>query len=130
MGKHEFKYALLSHAGSVIDSDVIDEAYAFNIPVVVRSTKAVAGTFNLFSTDVTNVVIETVKQAESGDALIVRLYESHGGRGPVKLTSDLPAKRAILCNGLEEETGLLEWKDGEVMFDVLPFQIVTIKLEQ
>ena len=130
MGKHEFKYALLPHAGSVIESDVIDEAYAFNMPLVLRATHAAPTSLNVFSTDVANVVIETVKRAEDSDALIVRLYEAHGGRGPVALMSDLPFKKASLCTGLEEETGKLEWKDGAVTLNVTPFQIVTVKLER
>ena len=86
-------------------------------------------TTNLFSVDESNVVIETVKKAEDSQALIVRLYESHGGRGTVMLSSDLSFKRASLVNGLEEETGELSWNDGAVTLMVTPFQIVSVKLE-
>jgi alpha-mannosidase len=129
MGKHEFKYAVLPHGGSVIESDVIDEAQAFNMPVVLQTTHAAPTSINLFSTDTDNVVIDTVKKAEDSNAIIVRLYESHGGRGPVTLASDLQFRRASLCNGLEEVIGTLAWKNGATTFEVLPFQVVSIKLE-
>jgi len=129
MGSHTFKYALLPHAGSAIEADVIDEAYAFNMPLVLRSTRAEPGTRNIFSTDVRNVVIETLKRAEAGDGLIVRLYESHGGRGTIMLTSDLAVRRASLCNGLEQELEELKWVNDSVSIDIKPFQIMTIKLE-
>ncbi len=129
MGTHMFSYALLPHVGSIVDSNVIDQAYAFNLPLVIGTTQAEATSMNLFSVDQSNVVIETVKKAEDSNALIVRLYESHGGRGAVTLSSDLAFKRAALVNGLEEEIGNLSWQNGTVALNVTPFQVVSVKLD-
>ena len=92
------------------------------------ATHAAAIDLTLFETDRPNVVVETVKKAEEDDALIVRLYEAHGARGPAVLSSDLPVKRAWRCNGLEEHEAALTWRDG-VTLDVRPFEIITLKLE-
>jgi alpha-mannosidase len=128
MGQHEFRYALLPHAGSPFESGVIESAYGFNLPLLVRSTAAKPAEISLFKVDRTNVVIETVKKAEDGDSLIVRLYEAHGARGAVMLTSDLSIRRAWRCDGLEETQARLAWHDGATL-DVRPFEIVTLKLD-
>jgi alpha-mannosidase len=81
------------------------------------------------------VIIDTVKQAEDSDALILRLYEVHGSRTRARLTSSLPVSRATTCNLLEEENapsadGLpLAWQDGGLDLILKPFQILTLKLE-
>jgi alpha-mannosidase len=128
MGKHEFRYALMPHAGTFQEAGVIESAYAFNMPLLARETSVAPRDITLFEVDMPNVMIETVKKAEDGNALIVRMYEAHGGRGEATLSSDLPVKRAWLCNGLEENETALSWKDGAT-FTVVPFQIVTVKLE-
>lgn len=128
MGKHEFRYALMAHAGTFQEAGVNESAYAFNMPLLISETSVSPRDITLFEVDEPNVMIETVKKAEAGDAIIVRMYESHGGRGQATLTSDLPIKRAWLCNGLEENEAQLAWKNGAT-FDMTPFQIVTVKLE-
>jgi alpha-mannosidase len=128
MGKHEFKYALLPHAGSPLDGGVIEAAYAFNLPLIVRPTTAAPSELTVLATDRPNVIVETVKKAEDGEALIARLYEAHGARGSAALSSDLPIKRAWRCNGLEETETKLDWKDG-LTLNVRPFEIITLKLE-
>jgi alpha-mannosidase len=128
MGKHEFRYALMPHAGTFQEAGVIESAYAFNMPLIVSETAGAPRDLTLFEVDEPNVMIETVKKAEEGNAVIVRMYEAHGGRGTATLSSDLPVRRAWLCNGLEENEAPLSWKEG-VTVDVTPFQIVTVKLE-
>jgi alpha-mannosidase len=128
MGMHQFSYALLPHTGSPTDANVIEEAYAFNLPLIVRETTAAPTSLSLFNVDARNVVIETVKRAEDGDGLIVRMYEAHGGRGNVTLRSALPFKRATLVNGLEEAIGDAVWSEGAVAVSIKPFQIVSLRL--
>ncbi len=75
------------------------------------------------------MVIDAVKKAEDSQDVIVRLYESHGGRCKVRLTSTLPFQGAALCNLLEEEETVLPWQDGGVTLEVLPFKVITVKLK-
>ena len=80
-GEHHFTYSLLPHAGAW-DENTIAQAYFLNDPLVVaaigdgRMEKPVSGApLSLLAVDVPNLVIETVKAAEDGRGLIVRLYE-------------------------------------------------------
>ena len=77
------------------------------------------------SVDVPHVVIDTVKKAEDGsDALVVRLYEAWGRRGPA--TVRLPGTSTGLNDATySNERGSISWPDGSaVTVDVSPFEIV------
>jgi alpha-mannosidase len=76
------------------------------------------------------VVIDAVKKAEDTDALVVRLYDAWGQRGPVRLTCTAPVGQAHRADLLERRGEQLELAaDGSVPFTVRPFEIVTLLLE-
>src|SRR3954451_21929168 len=71
MGTHDFAYALFPHDGGWREAGVLAEAMRFNAPI--RWTGAVPpGSFA--TVDDPNVVVDTIKRAESSDAVVVRLY--------------------------------------------------------
>jgi alpha-mannosidase len=129
MGHHSFRYALLPHAGDFRQAGVIEEGYRFNVPLLLRASEGPVKEASFFSVSRPSAVIDAVKKAEDSDAIIVRLYEAHGGRGPVRLSSPLPVKKIARCNLLEEDDEPLKWAGGGADFDIKPFQIVTLKLD-
>jgi alpha-mannosidase len=94
----------------------------------VSGTRAKPVEVSFFSVSQPHVVLDTVKKAEDSDAIIIRLYEAHGSRGPLRLSSSLPVKSITRCNLLEEEDVPVKWSNGGVDFEVTPFQLVTFKL--
>ncbi len=128
-GHQKFTYALLPHVGDLRQAGVIEEAYALNVPLLARETKPAAGplpaSHSFFHLD--RGVIEAIKVAEDGGAIIVRFYESTGARGSVTLSTTLPVRKASLATMMEEEQKALPLKDGEVKVDMKPFEIVTVK---
>ena len=60
------------------------------------------------------MIIETVKQAEDGNGLIVRLYEGLRRRGTVTLRTDFPLAGAWRTNLLEENQAALDVGEHEV----------------
>lgn len=132
-GRHEFTYALLPHAGDLPASGVIEEAYALNVPLRIEPVTRHAGPWparqSFFSVDRPGVVVEAVKRAEKEDAIIVRLYEAHGGRGPVSLRTSLPVRQFFKTDLLERSLApLVQADQGAVRIDISPFEIVTLKL--
>ena len=75
-----------------------------------------------------NVIVETIKPAEDGDGLIVRLYECERRRGPAALRVGFPLRAAWRTNLLEENEAALVVDDGAVQLDVRPFQVITLRL--
>lgn len=95
--------------------EVVREAYDLNDPVSLvdcdrRGTDREEDDFakSLVSTDAPNVVIETVKQAEDGEGIILRLYEHHRSRGRVNLHAGLDLAAVFECNLLEVNQRELE----------------------
>ena len=130
-GRHEFTYSLLPHVGDLRNGRVIDQAYSLNVPLIVRDLKPAAGplpaSHSFFLNSRPGAVVETIKVAEDGGAIVVRLYESEGGRCPLKLTTTLPVRKAWLTNLLEAEEEALPISNGAVRLDLKPFEIVTLK---
>ena len=134
-GRHEFTYSLFAHADDWRNGTVA-AAYHLNDQVIVRPvaerrTRADARTVApLVAVDQPNVVIETVKRAEDGNGIVIRLYEHHRCRRRVAVTAGFPIAHAERCNLLEEpledESCLLE--DNMVSFEIMPYQIVTLRL--
>ncbi|MGB8466824.1 MAG: alpha-mannosidase [Terrimicrobiaceae bacterium] len=130
-GQHKFTYSLLPHPGDLREGRVIDHGYALNVPLLVRELKSARGSLpashSFFLTDRPGAVVDTIKLAEDGAAIIVRLYESEGGRGPVTLTTTLPVRKASLASLLEVEEKALTMKNGSVRLELRPFEIVTLR---
>lgn len=131
-GSHHFAYALLPHAGPW-GSDTIAQAYALNDPLLVY--QAPAGTNqpplawdSLIQVNRPNVVIETVKPAENGQGIIVRLYEAQRQRGKVTLSTPFPLLAVWQTNLLEENEVELPCSSREVTLAIKPYQIITLRL--
>ncbi len=130
IGRHQFRYGLIPHAGDFRDAGIIDAAQAFNAPLLVRSTSAAPGEQSFFSVSLPNVIIDTVKKAEDDDSIVVRLYEAFGSHCQVRLRSALPVRKATQGNLLEESQKPVSWGRNGATLKLRPFEIVTLKLRR
>ncbi|KAI8318233.1 hypothetical protein GQ54DRAFT_300614 [Martensiomyces pterosporus] len=140
MGHHTFRYAIYPHTGTFSESNVVQEAYQFNTPLLhvpvkadkirgVKSSPAADHPFFSVS-NAPNVVLDTVKAAEDDkSSYIVRMYEAYGGHARALVTTILPASTIQLVNILEERTGDIDWlpHSHSALVKFKPFEIVTLK---
>ncbi len=73
--------------------------------------------------------IETIKQAEDQNGIVIRMYETDNSYTKTKLTVNRLFKKAYICNLLEE---MLEEAhvEGNVVDVVLkPYEVVTVKVD-
>ncbi len=129
-GQHLMTYSLLPHSGDW-RGQVIEQAYDLNDPIILRMVEAANGSLTdqaLVSVDTPNVVIETVKQAEDGHGIIVRLYENHRNRGQFTLKTGFDLAEAYHCNLLEEIEHPLDTADNQITMHIRPYQIATLRL--
>ena len=81
-GRHVVRYAILPHARSWRDADVMRAGYALNNPGFALEMDPHDGplgrSVSFIRTSPENIVAEVFKQAEDGDGVIVRLYEAFG----------------------------------------------------
>ena len=130
MGRHEFAYAIMPHAGDWREADVVAEAHRFNVPVLLAPGINPGGPGRSFaSVDDGNLVLDTIKKAEDSADIILRLYECHGARGTARVTCDLPFKKAVYCNILEEESSEAIVKNGTIEVPYGPYKIISLKLK-
>jgi alpha-mannosidase len=136
-GTHEFSYALLPHSGDWRVGETVRHAYLFNMPAVARlalaqqqspGEQAIPPGTPFVAADRPGVVIETIKPAEDGDGIIVRLYEAYNTRGPATLTFAREIASAEETNMLEELMGPAAFSGREVRLHVRPYGISTFRV--
>jgi alpha-mannosidase len=129
MGEHRFRYALYPHPGGPQNGGVIPEAAAFNQPLQIFSTSAAHQSRCFFSVDNPSVVLDTVKKAEDSEDLILRLYESHGGRQTATLSTSIDIQSVARVNLLESEDQPVPAERRQIRLVLRPFELVTLKLK-
>ncbi|MFD7997911.1 alpha-mannosidase [Streptomyces mirabilis] len=123
-GKHRFTYALLPGANI---EDAIAEGYALNLPLRVADSAGPAEP--VVSVDGEGVTIEAVKLADdaSGD-VVVRLYESRGGRATGTLRTGFPLAGAQVTDLLERPLTTEDTDGNAVAVALRPFEVRTLRL--
>ncbi len=138
-GEHDFKYSLYPHSGSW-NEETQREAYLLNDPIIVyqsdrrpktvdQEVSTVNGLPSMVSVSAPNVIIETVKRAEDGNGIIVRLYESQRQRGPVRIRFGFALDSAWTTNLLEENESALSVDQDSIQSNLKPYQIVTLRVK-
>ncbi|MFE7133285.1 alpha-mannosidase, partial [Streptomyces sp. NPDC057638] len=126
-GPHHFRYALVP---GVSLGDAVAEGYALNLPLRVASAR---GAEPVVTSDHPAVTVEAVKLADdrSGD-VVVRLYESRGGRAAGTLRTGFPLAGATVVDLLERPLPAerVAVRDGGVAVALRPFQILTLRLHR
>ena len=121
-GQHRFAYAVYPHTGTWQEAGVVAQGCGFNVPLQWCCAEEVSW----FSVDDPGLVLDTVKRAEDSDALVLRLYEAHGGRGTARVRVGLPFESAALCNTLEEAGEPLDVVGDEIVVPYRPHQIISL----
>ncbi|AQS71542.1 glycoside hydrolase family 38 C-terminal domain-containing protein [Streptomyces pactum] len=123
-GRHRFTYALLP--GATIE-EAVAEGYALNLPL--RLANAAGAPEPVVSVAGNGVTIEAVKLADdsSGD-VVVRLYESRGGRAEGVLRTGFPLAGARITDLLERPLTTTDTDGNSVPVALRPFEIQTLRL--
>jgi alpha-mannosidase len=74
------------------------------------------------------VIVETVKRAEDGDGVILRMYEAYKERKKVQIALSF-AKEVWMCDLNERREQKLSLNEGMVEFNIKPFEIITLKIK-
>jgi alpha-mannosidase len=110
------------------EAKTVEQAYDLNQPAIAVAGGKPGSLLSKASVDRSNVVLETIKCAESGHGIIIRMYESENALTKTNLVVEGNYNKAFVCNLLEEEEAELELKDGVVCVQLKPYEVVTVKL--
>jgi len=133
-GHHHFTYSLFPHPGDWTEAGVVEEAFALNSPLVALPAGTGSGTlpveWSFVRAEGVKLALGSLKMAEDGRGVILRLYEPHGARGRCTLRFGSRVEKASRVNLLEEPEGEAPEVEGsEVRFQVRPFEVLTLRLE-
>ena len=127
-GVHTFTYSLYPHQGDFRTGMVAQEAYDLNCPLYARTAETGRDLQHSFLTvQEKNIFADTVKMAEDGDGIIVRMYEGWGKRTKAHLAF-AQTWRIEDCQMSEKGTKLLEYDSRTVTVELTPYQVVTLRL--
>ncbi|KAL0932918.1 alpha-mannosidase [Colletotrichum truncatum] len=142
MGKHTIRWAILPHQGS-LGPDTVRAAFNFNNPLKLVS---ISQGSPLLDAPITlngdrNLVLDTIKRGEDDDgvslgelpvssskSVIIRIYESLGGRGLGTVETRWKLKRVNKTNLLEDDGEEVPLAGGRFEVDLGPFQLQTYRL--
>ncbi len=126
-------YSLCPHNGQLNESETAKYAYYLNYPLIaVKATgelSIIPEQYSAISIDSDNVICETIKESEDGTDTIIRVYEYKNCRSEIKISTDLPFNKAILCDLMENEISELNVENGNILTTINGFEILTIKLK-
>ncbi|HOX39238.1 MAG TPA: glycoside hydrolase family 38 C-terminal domain-containing protein [Candidatus Brocadiia bacterium] len=129
-GRRSFTYSLLPHACGFSAESVVRPAYELNVPAIAAPAGGKAQCLSsLIEVDAPNVIIESVKKAEKGKGIVVRLYEAEKTGVNANLKFNVPVKSVSETNMLEEEPKSLKVRGGKVSLFVRAFEIKTLLLD-
>ncbi len=109
-GEHDFCYLIVPHEGTAVQANINRQAWQYNVPLRRLDLPA----FEL--PELGSLHVQSVKQCEDGEGIILRLSEQDGKRGKVRF-----AKPVTVTNLLEDA--------GEAVTEIAykPFEIITVK---
>jgi alpha-mannosidase len=120
-GSHTFTYAFRPFAVGDL-ADVIRDGYRLNNPLRIEKGLSLESAASVADP---GIIIETIKPAESGTGVIVRLYESLGIPTTTALRTTIRHKTVRETNLIEAPLGTADL--GKLAFT--PFEIKTLLLE-
>ena len=130
-----FRYSIKTHQGGWKEGRCRDFGWAICNPLIgVQVNGKKEGTLDrqmsFCQVDKTNVFLLTLKRAEDGDGIIVRLIETEGKDVTATLTlPHLTIKKAYRTNIVEENEGKATFTEHKITVPVKAFGITTIRFQ-
>lgn len=129
--EHFFTYSLYPHKERWNDAKTVNEAYKLN-----QKAYAIVGTnkneeSSFINVDKRNVIIETIKDAENKDGIIIRVFEFENSLTKAKITIDgINIKAIEECNLIEEFENNVEFENNEFEILIKPYEIKTFRIKR
>jgi alpha-mannosidase len=139
-GLHEMTYSIYPHPGGWQKGEVVRRGQELNAPLtvlipvaqkVMGKSKALPGRYGFIEiAKGDSLCVETLKQAESSEDLVLRVYESHGIGGDAAIQFHFPVASAQECNLMERDLKPVQFKMGLLRFSFSPYDIRTFLLKR
>lgn len=128
---HYFTYSLLSHEGDFLTGHTHQEGYKLNVPVYStwgKGMKREIGT-SLVTVDKENIILETVKEAQNKQGMIIRLYEYAKGTTTAHIKWQKEDVKVYECDLMENILREVPVANGVFEVTFTPFEIKTYYIQ-
>lgn len=126
--EHFFTYAIYPHAENWRAAGTVKEAYQLNQPAYSVSKGSLFETTSFASVNQSNVMLETIKEAEDGSGVILRLYEYENALTNAHVALGIDSIIAVEeCNLLEETIQNIPLTENGFDIIIKPYEIKTYK---
>lgn len=135
--EHKFTYSLYPHQGNHVQAEVYRRGNELNIPLRTVSLSSVSAKKNgklpyskaFLQPDHPHIMVESVKKAEEGDDIIVRLFETSGTHASTALHLGFQVAEAWMTDLMENMISTVPIEEAsEIALSFTPFEIITIRL--
>lgn len=133
-GTHRIGYSLYPHEGNWKQARTMQKGYEFNFPLIAVATDPHHGLLparhSFFAVEPANVLIEVLKKAEDSEDLLLRLFETEGSSGIVRLTLSpfLRVDAVHKADLMENELETVDLCRHAFNFEISGYAIETFKL--
>ncbi len=124
-GRHRFTYALRLIQGPFRTSGTVRAGYELNVPLSVLPGSCQKHT-GFYMDGESSAILETVKPAQDGGGVILRLYESMGETAEAALC--LPREGEVFLSSMDEGEEAFLAKGRKVKLMLHPFEIQTLRV--
>ncbi|KAL7629336.1 Glycoside hydrolase, 38 vacuolar alpha mannosidase [Parahypoxylon ruwenzoriense] len=149
MGKHTIRWAILPHQGE-LSATTVRAGYNFNSPMKVLSAPknsldySALTTYPIKLTGDDSLILDCVKRGEDdedisrdsripprkGRSVIIRIFDSLGGRSTGTVTTTWNVKKVFKTNILEDDGEEIETdQNGAFQVSLRPFEVATYRLQ-
>lgn len=151
MGRHHIRWAIMPHVGP-LTSRTVRTAYNFNNPMAIyalladgsnKPNNALFSSIRLHGSD--SLILDCIKRGEDdedvsrgelakreGQSIILRIYESMGGKSRGTIETSLPVKKVTKCNLLEDDGEVCRTYGGTPVkceIELRAFEVATFRLQ-
>ena len=131
-GRHAFTYSLYPHAGSWMAANTMHRGRELNSPLQAVFTDHHDGelppVYSHIRLEPSAVILETVKAAEDGKALILRVFNGSNHRETTTLTFFTPPRKVLETDLMETPIRTLKAFGPKLPLELGPFEIMTLKI--
>ena len=146
MGRHRIRWAVMPHPGQ-LDARTVRTAHNFNHPLRLcsvswdRVDEELLRSISLLGSD--SLIMDCIKRGEDdedvssgelprrrGQSIIIRIYESLGGKARGTISTSLPIKNICKCNVLEDDGEECRvYGKGKCDIELRAFEVATFRLQ-
>jgi alpha-mannosidase len=129
-----FRYSVTTHRGTWKEGRPRDFGWAAASPLIAVPVKGNEGgalpkAMSFCTVDASNVLVLTVKKAEDGEGIIIRLIETEGREAKATVTfPHVTISKATRTNLVEEDAAAIPASPQSLQVDVKPFGIATVRV--